>query len=273
MEDVIVESIKIMGHNCYYIPREMFNETDYIYGENAQAMFSRAYLIETYLANVQGFEGDGDFFSKFGLDIRDTTNLIISRRSFEKYVPSTIANRPREGDLMYVPTISKLFEIKFIEEELMFFSLGKKSPYIYEMRCEAYRFNQGQKIETGIDEVDAVSNKHAYTIELVLSNPTGNTNFHIGEEAYQGANLAYSTAQAKVKNWDKSNNKIYLINITGNFSTSSIIRGTQSNAVYTITTKDDIDTFTDYDTYDNRRIQDEVDDFIDLSESNPFGSP
>jgi hypothetical protein len=169
--------------------------------------------------------------------------------------------------------MEKLFEIKFIEEELMFFSLGNRQPYIYEMRCELYRFNQGQNIETGVEEVDDVARIVAYTIELNLSNPTGNTNFYIGENVYQGANLEYSTAQAEVKDWDRSNNKIYLINITGNFRGSEFITGTKSNAVYSIVTKDDMDDFIDYDIYDNRKIQNEVDDFIDLSEINPFGSP
>lgn len=131
MEDVIVESIQIMGHDVFYLPREAWSEDDNILGENVTNRFKRAYTIEAYLANVEGYEGDGDFFSKFGLEIRDTSNFILSRRSFEKYIPSSIAIRPREGDLIYVPVMQKIFEIKFVEEELMFFSLGKRNPYIY----------------------------------------------------------------------------------------------------------------------------------------------
>ena len=123
MEDNIVESIKIMGHDCWYVPREGFNEVDSLFGENPQSKFERAFNVEMYLANVEGYEGDGDFFSKFGVEIRDTSNFIVSRKSFERYIPSNIAVRPREGDLIFVPTLQKLFEIKFIEEELMFFSL------------------------------------------------------------------------------------------------------------------------------------------------------
>lgn len=273
MEDMIVESIKIIGHNCYYIPREMFDETDYLFGENARAKFTRSYLIEMYLANVQGYEGDGDFFSKFGLDIRDTTNLVVSRRSFEKYVPSSIARRPREGDLIFVPLIDKLFEVKFIEEELMFFSIGNRQPYIYEMRCEMYRFNQGQNIETGVEEVDIVGKRAAYKIELTLNNPTGSDNFHIGEVVYQGANLEYATATAEVKDWVLANNQIYLIDINGNFNISTNLKGSQSGAIYNVTTKDGMDDFVDFDLYDNRKIQNEINNFIDLSESNPFGNP
>ena len=109
MEDVITESIKIMGHDVYYIPREGFNATDILFGENPQSKFERAYHMEMYLANVEGYEGDGDFFSKFGLEIRDTSNFVVSRLTFEKYVPSSLAIRPREGDLIFIPVMNKIF--------------------------------------------------------------------------------------------------------------------------------------------------------------------
>ena len=112
MEDVIVESIEIMGHGVYYIPRESFDQGDMIFGEYSKSFFKKAYMIEAYLANVEGFEGDGDFFSKFGLEIRDTSNFVISRRSFKRIIPSTLRTRPREGDLVYIPVLHKMFEVK-----------------------------------------------------------------------------------------------------------------------------------------------------------------
>ena len=134
MEDVIVESIEIMGHGVYYIPRESFDQGDMIFGEYSKSFFKKAYMIEAYLANVEGFEGDGDFFSKFGLEIRDSSNFIISRRSFTRNLPTTMRHRPQEGDLIYVPVMHRIFEIKFIEKKLMFYSLGNREPYIYEMQ-------------------------------------------------------------------------------------------------------------------------------------------
>ena len=91
LEDVVGESIKIMGHDVKYMPREAYDSADDILGESPNAKFSRAYTVEMYLANVEGYEGDGDFFSKFGLEIRDTSNFVVGRRAFEKYIPSTIA--------------------------------------------------------------------------------------------------------------------------------------------------------------------------------------
>ena len=270
MEDNVVESIKIMGHDVWYVPREGFNDTDPIYGENPQSKFEKAYNVEMYLANVEGYEGDGDFFSKFGVEIRDTSNFIVSRRSFERYVPSSLCIRPREGDLIFVPVLQKLFEIKFVEEELMFFSLGKRTPYIYELRCELFRYSQ-ESINTGVEEIDHVEHTLGYAIEIDVSTGTGN--FQRDEVVYQGANLASATATADVKIWDPITKKLEIINIKGAFATNASIKAATSGAVYTIAATDDMGDYLEYDTYDNRHIQDEANTFIDFTESNPFGTP
>jgi hypothetical protein len=270
MEDVIVESIKIMGHDVKYLPREAYDSTDDIIGESPQAKFTRAYTVEMYLANVEGYEGDGDFFSKFGLEIRDTSNFIISRRTFERYIPSTIAKRPREGDLIFVPLLGKVFEIKFVEEELMFFALGKRSPFIYELRCEVFRYSQ-EDFETGDEEIDDLEHGAAYTIELNVS--AGSGNYQINEILYQGSNLSSSTVSAEVKDWDIANNKLQVINIKGVFTNGSNVIGSSSNTRYVLTNYDDLTDLIDWDDSDNRVIQTEANNFIDLTEINPFGAP
>ena len=270
MEDVIVESIKIMGHDVKYLPREAYDSTDDVIGESPQAKFSRAYTVEMYLANVEGYEGDGDFFSKFGLEIRDTSNFIISRKTFERYIPSKVAKRPREGDLIFVPLLGKLFEIKFVEEELMFFSLGKRKPFIYELRCEVFRYSQ-EDFETGDEEIDDIEHLVAYTIELNLG--VGSGNYHINEILYQGANLSSSTVSAEVKDWDWANNKLQVINIKGSFTNGSNVIGSTSNTRYTLTSYDDLADLINADDSDNRVIQSEANNFIDLTEINPFGMP
>lgn len=270
LEDLIVESIQIMGHDVYYIPRDSYNGDDEIYGETINARFTRAYSMEVYLANVEGYEGDGDFFSKFGLEIRDTSNFIVSTRTFNKYVPSNIAIRPREGDLLYIPVMRKLFEIKFVEEELNFFSIGKRNPYIYELRCELFRFSD-EDFSTGVEEVDEVENENAYTIELNLGSGTGT--FYDGEIVFQGSNVATSNIKATVTDYDPVTKKLTLHNVMGVFASATTIRGVTSNATYTITSTDTLGDYVFYDEYDNKQIQDESVLFIDLSEINPFGMP
>lgn len=270
LEDVINESIKIMGHDCYYIPRDSYNGDDEIFGETKNAKFTRAYTMETYIANVEGYEGQGDFFSKFGLDIRDTSNFVIAARAFRKYVPSNIAFRPREGDLIYVPVMQKMFEIKFVEEELLFFSLGHRNPYIYELRCEMFRFSD-ENFTTGVEEVDEIEEENSYTIELSLG--TGSGLYNRTETVYQGANVASASAKATVTEFDPNTKKITLHNIVGTFATATTLRGASSNAVYNVVGTDVLGEYIFYDQYDNKALQTESALFIDLSEINPFGMP
>jgi hypothetical protein len=252
------------------MPREVYDATDDVLGESVNSKFTRAYGMEMYLANVEGYEGDGDFFSKFGLEIRDTSNFVVSRRAFEKYIPSQIAIRPREGDLIYVPLLNKIFEIKFVEEELMFFSLGKRQPYMYELRCEVFRFSN-EDFETGDSEVDDLEHSAAYTILLNLS--TGSGNYYQDEVVYQGSNVASATATAEVKHWIPDENKLEVINIKGAFNLNANIIGKLSNTRYVLASQDDLADLVDYDDSDNRIIQTEANTFIDLSEINPFGVP
>ena len=80
-EDLVIESLKIFGQDVYYIPRTLVNRDD-ILNEDPASKFDDAYLIEAYLENVDGFEGQGDLFSKFGLEIRDEATFVISRRQW-----------------------------------------------------------------------------------------------------------------------------------------------------------------------------------------------
>lgn len=272
MEDVIVESIQIMGHNVYYIPRESFDAGDMVFGEYSKSKFSKAYTIEAYIANVEGFEGDGDFFSKFGLEIRDTSNFVLSRRSFKKVVPSTIRQRPQEGDLVFIPVMNRMFEIKFIEEEVMFFSLGKKLPYVYEMRCELFRYSMDE-ISTGVDKVDAVAEENSYTIKMITGNGVGS--FNSGEIVYQSSDSTWANtfASATVKQWYEANSTLYVYNIEGQFEANTYIRGNTSNATYLVTSLNDWSDFVDRDLYDNQEFKNDGSDILDLTEVNPFGVP
>lgn len=268
-EDIIAESIRMMGHDVFYMPRENWDDTDTLFGENVESKFERAYQIDMYIANVNGWEGQGEFFSKFGLEIRQGVNFIISRRTFDKYIPSTIAIRPREGDLIYVPIMKQIFEIKFVEEELLFFTLGKKEPYIYELRCEVFRYSN-EKMDTGVDIIDQIENNNSYTISLNLS---GTGNYNIGETVYQGNNLATATTTAEVSDWTPITRNMKVINIKGQFINTANVKGSISNTSSAITSSDTLGDHVFYDIFDNKILQDEANTFVDLTEVNPFGNP
>jgi len=276
MEDVIVESIEIMGHQVYYIPRDSYDDGDMIFGEYKNSKFSKAYNMEAYLANVEGFEGDGDFFSKFGLEIRDTSNFVISRRAFAKGLPTSLRHRPQEGDLIYVPLMHRLFEIKFIEKKLMFYSLGNREPYIYEMRCELFRFSQ-EEIDTGIEEIDDIEQENGYTQKLNLS-LSGFNNFFDNEVIYQSPDgtWANNTANAEIRDWYKANGTMFIVGITGQFSSNgaNTLYGNTSGAQFTVKSIDDEkNDYVKFDIFNNEDFDTGADLILDLSETNPFGTP
>jgi hypothetical protein len=269
VESVMTESIQIMGHNCYFIPRESVDDPDLLFGEMINSIFKKAYLIEAIILNVEGFDGQGDFFTKFGLDIKDSSNYVISARTFRKIVPSTIRTRPQEGDLLYVPVFRQLVEIKFVEHEAAynFHQGGSKNPFVYELRCEQFRAAE-EPIDTGIDEIDEVADQNSYTLKLGLGTGNGKDYMH-GEYVYQGANTAY----AEVTSWDRPNKTITVINIKGEFALGVNVIGTTSNASYALSAYNPKEDNIYYDEYDNQVVQDAANTILDFTETNPFGTP
>jgi len=153
IEDLVIESIRVYGHNLYYLPREEIN-FDQLFGEDAVNQFKRGYLLEMYIRNVEGFEGEGDFMSRFGLEIRDQITFTVARRVFEDEVGSYEAQpRPNEGDLIYFPLNGKTFEIKFVEHEAIFYQMGKLQTY--DLRCELYEYSS-ERFDTGIPALDKI---------------------------------------------------------------------------------------------------------------------
>ena len=87
VEDLILESIKIYGHSVKYLPRTTV-KNDHLFGEDVLSKFDESIEIEMYLKSMEGFEGDGQFLSKFGLEIRDQIVLTVSRKRFDQSITS-----------------------------------------------------------------------------------------------------------------------------------------------------------------------------------------
>jgi|APGre2960657404_1045060.scaffolds.fasta_scaffold14683_4 hypothetical protein len=160
MEDLVEESIKINGINVYYIPRR-FVDLDQIFGEDSSSFFKDAIQIEMYMDNYSGFAGEREIISKFGLEIRDTLSLVVSKRRFQKESakfpvmsdrPVEISN-PMEGDLIWYPFTKALFEIKFVDTKEVFFQFGKL--YTYKLECELFKYSH-ESLDTGISDIDAI---------------------------------------------------------------------------------------------------------------------
>ena len=153
IEDLVIESIKIHGHDIYYITRTT-GAVDDILNEDDLSEYKRADFIDMYIKNFDGFEGEGDFLSKFGLEIRDEMTLTIARRTFELDVAQYTGNdRPLEGDLIYFPLNKKMFEVKFVEHEPVFYQMGALQ--MYDLRCEMFEYSQ-ETFNTGVSEIDTL---------------------------------------------------------------------------------------------------------------------
>jgi len=193
MENLIIESIEIYGQNIYYLPRTYVNK-DTILNEVESSEFNQALAIRAYVNNVEGWEGQGELLSKFGIRIEDKTTFIFSRSKFAEKVDDNatlnVEGRPNEGDLIWFPITKHLFEIKFVEVERPFYQLGKG--YVWECQCELFEYSD-EEIDTGVAEIDAIETAFANAIKLVMD-PGGTGDFTVGEEVVGDLYLATATA-------------------------------------------------------------------------------
>ena len=273
-EDLLVESIKIMGFDGYYLPNDNDQARDLLYGEDPVKKFESAFPIEFYLSSALEYTGEKEFFSKFGLEIKNNASVIVSKRSFTQRVPQDILTRPREGDLVYVPFLNgtgELFEIKFTNQTKDFFMLGRKIPYFYELELEKFKFSQ-EIIQTGNIDIDGIVSQDAYIIDVAVGAGTGT--YQNQEVVFQAPDNTYANASvvAIVQAWSPLANVIAISNIAGEISNNSTLIGLSSNAQYVLAGYDPLNINVNNEQYDNQYIQGQAEGIIDFSESNPFGN-
>jgi hypothetical protein len=275
VENLVIEALKIYGLDVYYLPRTTRDQVDYLFGEDVLKEYRTAHPIEMYLENVNGFDGDQDFISKFGLEIRDEATLLVSRLRF-RYAVNGLT-RPLEGDLIYIPMTTSFFEITSVESEndqAMFYTLGRGrggNVYVYALKMKQFYFSN-EIIETGIDEID--NNIRNYYTKLRISLGSGSGKFVNDEIVYQGSSLATATAQALVYDF-QPNAYIDVYRMQGDFTSSANVHGNTSSAQWTVTLASDapLQNTPFEDIIDNARIEAASDGIIDFTEVNPFGEP
>jgi hypothetical protein len=152
IDDLVIESIQIFGVDTWYIARNV-GSMDNVMNEDRLPIFDAAYQMEMYVKTVDGFQGEGDFLSKFGLQIRDQVTFTVAHRTFEKYVTRYHQTfvRPREGDIVYMPMNRKFFKVMFVEHESVFYQTGTLQ--VYDVKCELFEYSN-ERFETGIPLID-----------------------------------------------------------------------------------------------------------------------
>ena len=185
-ESLIIEQLRAFGHDVYYLPRKLVNE-DTLFGEDRLSSFNDAYMIEMYLDNVEGFEGQKEMMTRFGLDMQDEATWVVSKRRFEQLISTDqnliVSSRPNEGDLIYFPRAKKLFEISFVDHDDPFYQLSNLP--VFKMRCRTFEYSS-EALDTGITEIDAIETSEstdALAYQIVLESGTeSGTNYLVTED-------------------------------------------------------------------------------------------
>ena len=263
LNDLTKEVIQLSGSDVYYLPRKVV-KNDEILGEDALTTFTKSFEIEMYIVNADAYGGAGDVGSRFGLEINDEITLVVHR---ERFKTETMLSLPTEGDLIYVPLTKGLFEIKFVEDEKPFYSLGKN--YIFQLICEKFQYSN-EKFEIPAGQMGEIFNRfarqHAMKIQLTLA--AGTDKYVLGEIVYQGDTIGAATAQGKVAQWDSTNRIMYVYDTVGTFLSGTNVKGFTNNASRNVVTADDQlpnDRFAD-----NKIFETEGDSILDFSEIDPW---
>ena len=266
-EDLVVEALRMYGHNVFYLPREVIEE-DSILNEDVQSKFGDSYQVEMYIENTDGFEGEGDLMSKFGVQIRDQATFIISLRTWERFISldDNLATsfRPNEGDLIYFPLSGSMFEIKFVEHEDPFYQVGKL--FVFKMTCELFEYSQ-EDFDTGIGDIDLIEDEQAYTTVMTMASGNGQ-NYVVNENITKSG-----TVVGEVVSWNNITNKLTIKDVTTTLATTDVLVGATSTAQYTINSIDDRMIFSNDASAQNKDFEDQDSNYLDLSEVNPFGEP
>lgn len=286
-EDLVVESLRFYGHECYYLPRTIVDE-DELFGEDTSSKYGDAYQVEMYIENTEGFDGEGDLLSKFGVEVRDQATFVLSRRTWDRFVSLdsnlAVTTRPNEGDLIYFPLGNQVFEIRFVEHENPFYQLGKLN--VFKLQCETFEYSH-EEIDVGIAELDNIEDQFSYQVSMILGSGSGD--FVVGETVTQtvasgktvSGNVVSFTSQGSNVKTLKVNNITFsdtdvpagstMFVLSSQAGAGNIV-GATSNATRTITTAPDMYAMPNDPLADNKDFETAGTNIIDFSESNPFGN-
>ena len=168
-EDLIIESIKIYGQDLYYLPRDLVNVDD-VFREDPVSSFNSNYLLEMYVDNIDGFDGEGDLFTKFGVEIRDQVTFTVAKRRWQqtvmRYDNEIQGIRPLEGDLVFTPFSKKIFQIMHVEHEQPFYQLNNLP--VFKLQCELFEYND-EDIDVSNEDISQLERDASFRYDLTLT--------------------------------------------------------------------------------------------------------
>ena len=200
LEDLLIEAISIYGHEVYYVPRSI-NRLDEVYGEDALSTYESAHDLDVYIRSFDSFEGDGQFLSKFNLEIRDQITFTIARRTFKRQfeIVDPARTRPLEGDLVYSKMMKKLFIVKYVNYTPTFYQMGTLQTW--DVVCEVFEYSN-ERIMTGIEEIDDIQLTYSFAGEG--NSTVSNTGFESALWDIFGTNQEFNDEAADMRLLDFS---------------------------------------------------------------------
>jgi len=286
-ESLIIESIQMYGQDVVYIPRKMLKR-DPILNENLNSLFNDSFTVEMYLQNVEGFEGDGKLLERFGLEVRDEATFIVSNLRWNQLINEhgyeNNTAEPKPGDLIYLPMSDSLFEIRYVDSKKPFFQFANLPTF--NLVCELFEYTS-EDIDTDNDKInaiqDAASTTTTFLVEeaaefndnetLIFATPngeTGSTEFFFEETDMMVTPPEYTIVTGPLT-FDGGKE----VRVGGGTTFTGVESGKVSVVVRQLTSDDSNDAhFRNTDTVQNNEFaKDNLVDFVDFSESNPFGDP
>ena len=274
-EDLVIEAIGIYGHDVFYLPRTLVNE-DELLGEDPLSKFSDAYGIEMWMETQEGYEGEKDIVTRFGLDIQNETSFVVSRRRWDDVVSRNdnliVNTRPDEGDLIYFPAVKRLWIISFVDHDDPFYQVNNLP--VYKLYCRSWEYSS-ERLDTGIDAIDAIETERstdALEWEFSLENQVA-FNETIGQE--WGTIYAQSPSPTP---WPPTASDI-ILETGDNLLAETTEAGTSilteaSDSYYSFMIIQESYSLATIDPQsDNAFIDTQADLILDFTETNPFGEP
>ena len=309
-QNLIKEAIQIYGHDVYYMDRQSVNE-DTLFGEDTTNQFNTQHPIEMYVEDGEGYAGDKEIMTQFGLENRNEITFVVSKERFQEldrqvqiesgtdttggsilletgtidqsedssilstvsgdnnfYIiqdtAATNSDRPLEGDLVYHPVLTKVFEVSFVDHDEPFHQLDNNP--VYKLRCKQYEYSQ-EVIDTGIAEIDE--------IEDDLSTDTSEHQFTLEQSTTQNENirLEYRTQEDGLLLEETDGDNITAEDDDSSVGTNILLENAADSGDDSYLVQEDYivgDMSTDK-TAQNELFDSLDDDILDFSESNPFG--
>ena len=265
-EDLVIEAIGIYGHDVFYLPRTLVNE-DMILGEDPLSKFSDAYGIEMWMETQEGYEGEKDLVTRFGLDIQNETSFVVSRRRWDDVVSRNdnliVNTRPDEGDLIYFPAVKRLWIISFVDHDDPFYQVNNLP--VYKLYCRSWEYSS-ERLDTGIEAIDAIETKRStdFLGYEILAEQSGTYDqkieFEWGTIYEFGVGDILLEDDSFVLGETETGFEAIILEDSDDYYTFVVIQ-----EAYSLATQDPQS--------DNSFIDTAADAILDFTETNPFGEP